>query len=335
MAVVALALSACREMPPQEDDIQVVQGEAQGSTYTIKYRSDDDLRLAKTEVDSILDAIDMSLSTWKEGSTISRFNREDTTVIEDAHFNHVFLWGREFSAITQGAFQPMIAPLVRAWGFGPEGGQIDDGANLDSLRALVHFDFMVDSLEDGSFRYGKSPGMQLDVNSYAQGYAVDVLVEYLEAKGIQHMMVEVGGELAARGHKAGGDGWRIGIDRPVEPGAVRELLAAVVLQDAAMATSGTYRKYYEKDGKRYAHAIDPTTGRPVEHNLLSVTVMAPTAMEADALATAFLVMGEGATLDFLEAHPDMEVEVYLISAEGEDDFRTYASTGWEEAVEEF
>ncbi|MCA1750567.1 MAG: FAD:protein FMN transferase [Flavobacteriales bacterium] len=347
LAFTVLVLFSCTEDSTSEiEEVYTIMGEAQGTTYTIKYLNPDSLTIEKAAVDSLLDAIDQSLSTWVEGSVISLFNSSDTMEISDPHFITIFERGRELHALTDGAFNPMVSPLVRAWGFGPEGGQLKDGVNIDSLSALSNFDLEVEPAgmrEDGSgldtevptLIFRKKPGMEIDVNGYAQGYAVDVIVDFLERIGVTDMMVEVGGEVAARGVSGTGDPWRIGIDKPVSLDEMRKLQAAIPLIDAALATSGTYRKFYEKDGKKYSHTIDPKTGYPVEHNLLSVTVMASNATNADALATAFLVKGVEGTNAFLAAHPDMNLEVYLISDEGDGRLSTFMSKGWEEIIEEF
>lgn len=344
----AWILSSCApgEAGNSRTPLHHITGEAQGTTYSIKYLGGDTLRIEKAAIDSILDAIDQSLSTWVDHSTISRFNRADTITIDDPHFIAIFEMGKELSALTGGAFHPMVAPLVRAWGFGPEGGQVKDNLDVDSLMRLVTWDIEVTPIAPsepsgggvdtppGALLFAKAKGVEIDVNSYAQGYAVDVLVDYLLDRGVQDMMVEVGGELAARGLNAEGEAWRIGIDKPVDLEAVRELQAAVALIDAAMATSGTYRKFYEKDGKKYSHTIDPATGHPVAHNLLSVTVMAPNATHADAMATAFLVMGVEGTKAFLAAHPELHLEVFLIYDVEAEGLATYTSPGWKERVEE-
>lgn len=323
-----------------------ITGEAQGTTYSIKYLGSDSLRVEKAAIDSILRAIDQSLSTWVAHSTISRFNQADTIVIDDPHFIAIFERGKELSALTGGAFHPMVAPLVRAWGFGPEGGIVKDHLDVDSLMQLVTWDVEVAPIAPsqqtdsggetppGALLFAKAKGVEIDVNSYAQGYAVDVLVDYLLARGVKDMMVELGGELAARGLNAEGAPWRIGIDKPVSVEAPRELQATVALVDAALATSGTYRKFYEKEGKKYSHTIDPATGHPVDHNLLSATVMAPNATDADALATAFLVVGVERTQAFLAAHPELRLEVFLIYDDGGTGLATYTSPGWKERVEE-
>lgn len=318
-----------------QSDVETINGEAQGTTYNIRYLSSDSVAISKSAIDSILDVIDLSLSTWVENSTISSFNSNDSIVITDPHFITIFERGRELSALTGGAFNPMVAPLVKAWGFGPEGGRVKNDLNVDSLRELVSFDIEIEAADHKGLRFRKKPGMEIDVNSYAQGYAVDVMADYLSAMGVSNMMVELGGEVVARGVNEKGSPWRIGIDKPLDNMATRELQAAVALEDAALATSGTYRKFYEQDGKKYSHTIDPKTGYPVDHNLLSVTVMAPNCTNADAMATAFLVMGVEETKKFLDQHPELQLEVYLIYDDGGETLASFSSQGWKKQIEEF
>ena len=335
-------LAACSSPEPSDTvPVYTVNGEAQGTTYSVKYLNPSGAAFSAAAIDSVLDEIDRSLSVWVEGSVIARFNAADTIVIDDAHFITVFERGRELYELTGGAFNPMVGPLVRAWGFGPEGGEISEDQDIDALLALTAFDVKTEPLQEtdgaptGALRFIKQREASLDVNAYAQGYAVDVVADFLRDRGVTDMMVEIGGEVYASGVNGEGAPWRIGVDKPVAPEETRQLQGAVALTDAALATSGTYRKFYRKDGKKYSHTIDPSTGRPVTHNLLSVTVMAPNALNADALATAFLVKGTEGTKTFLENHPEMGLEVYLISDDGQGGFETYASSGMEKLFEKF
>jgi len=334
-----LVLASCDESNHAGDVLSggesQISGEAQGTTYSVKFLNPDSVSIAKAQIDSILDAIDQSLSSWVDSSTLSLFNRADSIRIDDPHFLYVFFRGSELSKKTDGAFHPMVMPLVRAWGFGPEGGQVKEGINLDSIRSLVTYDFSIlpaDSTEE-SWYFVKKPGIQMDVNSYAQGYSVDVVADFLESKNIQNYMVEIGGELRTKGLNQKEKLWRVGIDRPVEDAETRELTAVVPLENAALATSGTYRKFYEKDGRKYSHTIDPATASPVAHNLLSVTVLTQKCLEADAYATAFMVMGVDKTMDFLKKHPEENLEVHLIFDGGVEGIQTYTSPGLKDRLE--
>jgi thiamine biosynthesis lipoprotein len=280
-----------------------------------------------------LDQIDLSLSAWVEESVLTEFNNQDSIFISDNHFLTVFYRGKEVHNMTQGAFQPMIMPLVRAWGFGPEGGELKEGENLDSLKKFVNYDFqIIADTNSESILFVKDAGYQMDVNGIAQGYSVDVVSEFLEREGIENYMVEIGGELMAKGKNENGDYWRIGVDKPSSTAENRQLEAIVTLKDAALATSGSYRKFYEKDGRKYSHTIDPSTGEPVNHNLLSATVLASNCTNADAFATAFMVMGVEGTKELLASHPEMNLEVFLIyDREGE--VVTFTSEGLKDAIE--
>lgn len=326
--------TACQESEPQSR-VEVLRGEAQGTTYSVKYI--DSAAVSAAEIDSLLQRFDLSLSAWVDTSVLSRFNRQDSLTIDDDLFLSVFWRGRAISHRTAGAFHPMVMPLVRAWGFGPEGGHLVKGTDLDSLKRLVTYDFTAQPLSDDSLRgpvfFDKPRGIQLDVNAFAQGYSVDVVAEFLKRRGITDFMVEIGGEVYATGQNEKGEDWRIGIDKPVAPDQPRTLEAIVSLRDAALATSGSYRKFYEVDGKKYSHTIDPRTGRPVDHHLLSATVLAANCTDADAYATAFMVLGTEGTKEFLKRYPELGLEVYLIYG-ADDSLSTYASQGMRQVIEE-
>ncbi len=316
----------------QKRQIKIL-GEAQGTTYLIQYVDSADGRFTKLTADSILDRIDASLSAWKPNSVISEFNRRDTNVVTDEHFITVYFRGAEISTITDGSFQPFIGPLVQAWGFGPEGANPKGDFSIDSLLELVHTPvqfYPADTANlDGGLSFLKLPAQVLDVNGIAQGYSVDVVSGVLEAKGIRNYLVEIGGEVRASGRNAEGKLWRIGVDKPVDPEKPRELDAVVSFTDRSMATSGSYRKFYEKDGKRYSHTIDPVSGRPVDHNLISVTVQAGNCTNADAFATAFMVMGPAKTKDFIAAHPELRLEAYLLLGDGKGGYKTETTVGFQ------
>lgn len=313
-------------------EFELIKGEAQGTTYSIKYLGKN--VIAKSAIDSILRGVDLSLSVWVDESTISEFNRSESLTISDPMFLKVFFRAKEISELTDYAFHPMIMPLVRAWGFGPEGGQLKSDTNLDSLKAFVNFDFDVrPDPEKGSVFFNKDSGYLLDVNGIAQGYSVDLISEYLESEGILDYMVELGGEVRAKGKNEKDEYWRIGVDKPVNGLEERQLEAIVRLENASLATSGSYRKFYERDGKKYSHTIDPSSGYPVDHGLLSATVMARNCTDADALATAFMVMGVEKTQEFLINHPELDVSVYLIY-DDDGDLKTFVGEKMKSVLEE-
>jgi thiamine biosynthesis lipoprotein len=337
-----ILLSCSNEKPmPVDENYRTIAGEAQGTTYRISYADSTDQLFSKLQADSIFKAIDQCLSVWVENSTISQFNAMDTLEVMDAHFLTVYFRGEEINNLSDGAFEPMIMPLVKVWGFGPEGAKAKVDTNIDSLLQIVHapvlaqpIDFEEVEIKTEGMRFVKTPGQALDVNGIAQGYTVDVLTDFLDSKGIADYMVEVGGEVFAKGLNAKGQLWSIGIDKPVSLEEERALQAIVKLDGMAVATSGSYRKFYEVDGKRFSHTIDPTTGRAVDHQLLSATVMAPNCTNADAFATVFMVKGVEGTKAFLAANPQLHLEVFLIYQTEDGELKTYTSEGMKKILEE-
>lgn len=326
---------SCQSSENVQRDFKFFSGPTQGTTYNINCVGDSIADL-KPQIDSILLTIDNSLSSWVENSTINRFNDSIEIIIDDKYFMEMFFASREISEKSGSAFHPMVMPLVKAWGFGPEGGQIKDNVNIDSLRELVSWNFEFYEIENASstkaYKFIKKPGMQIDFNAIAQGYSVDIIADFIENNGINDYMVEIGGELRAKGKNAKGHTWRIAIDRPLENTEERILQDILLVDDASLATSGSYRKFYEKEGQKYSHTIDPLTGKPVTHSLLSVTVMAEKAATADAYATAFMVMGKDKTITFIEENPQLDLEVYLIYSNKNNKTETYISKGMKEYI---
>ncbi|PCI96506.1 MAG: thiamine biosynthesis protein ApbE [Flavobacteriales bacterium] len=311
-----LLLFGCGESAPSKQKI-VVDGFAQGTTYSVVYISKDGVNYQRA-IDSTLIAIDNSMSTYQKKSLISKFNQSDSTGVIDQLFADVFMISEEVYEATNGAFDPTVAPLVNAWGFGFENLNSTDSSTIDSLLHFVDFK-QVQSDDKGLSKSKKE--IMLDFNAVAQGYTVDVLADLLEVRGIQNYLVEVGGELKAKGLNMNDTLWRIGIDRPLPNLKEREIEAIVSLDNKALATSGNYRKFYEKDGMKYSHTINPKTGYPVEHNLLSVTVITDNCGYADAYATAFMVMGLQDSKDFLSTHK--ELEALLIYSDKNGDLQTF------------
>lgn len=319
-----------------------LSGTAQGTTYNIKYWGDS-LSNFQDGIDSLLQELDSSLSTYLPGSIISQVNSQKSTVV-DRFFNNVFTRSVEINQITHGAFDPSIMPLVQAWGFGPEEAPQIDTTLVDSLRALVglsrfgiYFSMWKNEWNmksDTSYVMKTNPRAQLDFNGIAQGYSVDILSYYLEEQGVQNYMIELGGEIKASGKKADGQWWKIGIDKPEEHAKKRLLQATIALKDRSIATSGSYRKFYELNGVKYSHTIDPSTGYPVTHSLLSVSVITYDCMSADAYATAFLVMGLEKSKHFLEFNADLALEVYFIYTDEEGNNQTFATSGLDNILNE-
>ena len=343
LLLLSFIFSACNNgnnKSKAQDQVYVFGGPAQGTTYVVKYHGAglDDVQ---ESVDSILAVIDQSLSTYIEQSTISRFNRQDEIVTNDEHFIRMVFESKDIRDLSGGAFEPAVMPLVRAWGFGPEGPRPEQEVPVDSLLTLVDWDFEVkisNQTDAGNHRSTtleilKNKPVELDFNGIAQGYSVDVVFEFLKSRGIQNMLVEIGGETRASGVNDQGNPWLIGIDQPDET-SERGSQARLKLMDKAVATSGNYRKYYERDGKKYSHTIDPVSGYPVSHQLLSATVVASNAALADAVATVFMVYGPDKSIEFLKSEKGENLEAYLIFYNESGELETYISDGLTELLEE-
>ena len=321
----------------EENSLVTLRSEAQGTTYSIKYIEKDAVNF-QIEIDSILKNIDNSLSTYIPASIISRVNQGDSNVVLDKYFIDVFRKSLEVAERTEGAFDPTVAPLVNAWGFGfTQGASEVDSAIIDSIMNYVNYKFVL--LGNNKITKDK-PGIMVDFNAIAQGYTVDVLADFLESKKIDNYMIELGGEIKAKGKSIPplggrkGGWWKIGIDKPLENIDEREIEAIIELKNKALATSGSYRKFYEKDGIKYSHTIDPKTGYPVQHSLLSATVVANDCMTADAYATAFMVMGMEKSRAFLKENKDLDLDVYFIYSTEAGEWTTYYSEGLEEMIVE-
>jgi thiamine biosynthesis lipoprotein len=309
LVLLAAILAGCA---PAEEKKFTFRGEAQGTYYAVTY-FDTRERNLQPKVDSILKAFDRSLSLWVPESILSRVNRRDSLAEPDEWFREIFRRSFDIAESTGGAFDFTVGPLVNAWGFGFKGKLTMDSNRVDSLRALVNYRNV--SLGPGQ-QVTMPDGYRLDFNAIAQGYAVDVLGRFLQSQGIGRYLVDIGGEVLGRGVKPDGAPWIVGIENPAADSlSERTLNSRVKLADKALATSGSYRKYREENGMRYSHTIDPTTGYPVTHNLLSVSVLAADCATADGYATAFMVMGMEKSLKFLESHTGLEA-FFIYSGEG-------------------
>lgn len=293
----------------QEGGVRTIRGEAQGTTYQISWVPEDAI-LNKSDIDSLLTQIDLSLSTYVPESIISRINRNDSTVTTDTYFEDVYHAARVISENTGGAFDITVAPLVNIRGFGFTKKAFVDSSTIDSILRFVGYEKV--RLENKKL-IKEDPRTMIDFNAIAQGYTVDVLSEWVKRKGVNNYLIELGGEVRAAGKKNRDGAWRIGIDKPTDhaiPG--RELQAVIELVDRSLATSGNYRKFYIEDGKRISHIIDPRTGYPAKQQLLSATVVAKDCMIADAYATAFMVMGLEKAKAFLASSKNPGLEVFFI-----------------------
>lgn len=296
-------------------------GEAQGTYYHIKYLAEYE-KDYKFQIDSILQEVDSSLSIYKKYSLISRLNMGEE-LKTDTLFNAVFLAAQKVFLETEGSFDCSISPIVNEWGFYKE--KLVDSIVIDSLtfrKTLQNIGFQKIQLIGDSLVM--SNHMKLDFNAIAQGYTVDLIANYLDRMNISDYLIELGGEIIAKGKNPDGKIWRIGVDKPLlDIDSDSRFQFILDLQDKALATSGNYRKFYEQDGVKYSHMIDPITGFPARNRLLSATVIYDNCMLADAYATAFMVMGVSKTKEFVKNRP--EIEVYLIYSGPNGEWKTYLS----------
>lgn len=276
-----------------------------GTFYNMTYQYDQDLQ---EEVVARLQQVDDALSMFNSESIIARINRNEN-VTPNAMFLEVFKLAEEVSADTEGAFDITVAPLVNAWGFGFKSGDMPDDGTIDSIMAFVGHDKVS---YDGKLIRKKDPRVMLDCSAIAKGYGVDAVAQLFKEKGIKNYLVEIGGEVISSGISEKRLPWKIGVIKPSDDEASEgtELQTVLNVTDKAMATSGNYRNFYYKGGKKYAHTIDPKTGRPVQHNILSATVLTDQCARADAYATSFMVMGLDGARKVLQKHPDLMA--YLI-----------------------
>lgn len=298
-----------------------------GTTYHITYQCDSNLTQS---IEAELRKVDFSLSPFNERSVISAVNRgEDVHV--DEMFSHVFQLAERVSQETGGAFDITVAPLVNAWGFGFKNGAMPSDAQVDSLRQIVGYHKVRLTADH---RISKDdPRLMLDCSAIAKGYGSDVVARLLRTRGVKNFMVEIGGEIVAQGESDKRAPWRIGVTKPTDDSLSQnqELQTVLSLTDCAMATSGNYRNFYYKDGKKYAHTIDPKTGRPVQHNILSSTVVARDCATADAYATSFMVLGLDGAKDVLARHT--ELMAYFIYADAEGKLQVWFSPELEKRIQ--
>ncbi|MDD3033707.1 MAG: FAD:protein FMN transferase [Bacteroidales bacterium] len=302
-------------------EYKTIDGFTQGTTYHIVYsiNSPDSLNAV---VDKVLAGIDNSLSVYNDSSIISRINRGED-ISPDSLFVVVFNRSAEIYNISKGAFDISGAPMFDVWGFGFKNKEKVTQGDIDSIKQFVGMDKV--KIENGKV-VKADPRLSLNANAIAQGYTSDVIAREFDKLGIMNYMIEVGGEIFCKGVNPKGIEWSVGIDKPIEGNVIpgEELQEILSLSEKGLATSGNYRKFYEENGKKYAHTIDPRTGYPVTHSLLSATVIAVDAMTADALATYFMVVGLDEAKAYLAANTD--VDAYLVYSEG-DSFQVYKTSG--------
>ena len=299
-----------------------------GTVYKITYQHNDDLH---KEIKEVLMDVDNALSPYNQNSIISKINHNQDTTLNE-HFTHVFNLAQKISAETDGAFDISVAPLVNAWGFGFKHSIEIKPETIDSIRQFVGYQKI--QINNGKI-VKEDDRLMLDCSSIAKGYGVDRVANFLKSKGVKHYMVNIGGEVALKGKNSRMKTWRIGINKPIEDSLSinQELQTILEISDIGMATSGNYRKFYYKDGKKYAHTIDPRLGCPIQHNILSATVIASDCTTADAYATAFMVMGLEKSKAFCEEHPELNA-YFICSGEGDSHY-IYYTPGMERFIVKF
>ncbi len=327
--VIVIAGAAYRYFTFQRSELQLtyVTGQTMGTIqYNVKYLSSDPENY-KPQIDSVLKAFNQSLSTYIPDSEISTLNKTGELADPSSMFLDVIESSQYVFSSTEGTFDPTVGPLVNAWGFGPDKIlKVPDSAVVDSLMQLVGFE----AISFSNDLIGMNPEMYLDFSAIAKGYAVDLLADFLGSKDFENYMVEIGGEVIAKGVNQDGEVWKIGIEDPMVNRNEQKLLAIVKLNNLAMATSGNYRNYYEVGDRIIAHTIDPRTGYNTNHNLLSASVFAKDCMTADAFATAFMVVGVGEAKRIAVQN---DLEIFLIYQEESGELRSYVSEGLTPLVE--
>ena len=311
-----------KSVPYQHDE-----GRIFGTTYHITYQSDDNL---KKEIEETLKAVDQEFSMFNPQSTVALINEGKRPTLSD-DFLEVYQLAQQVNEESDGAFDITVAPLVNAWGFGFKNQQMPNNHQIDSLRRLVGMEHVsLVGAKGSQYVRFQRPRMMLDFSAIAKGYGTDRVARLLMSHDVANFMVEIGGEVYAKGNSEKRLPWRIGVSKPVDDpdNDAQELETVLNVTNQAMATSGNYRNFYYKGGRKYAHTIDPKTGRPVQHSLLSATVLAPTCAEADAYATSFMVMGLDKARQVLER--EKQLKAYFIYQNAQGGLSVWKSEGLDE-----
>lgn len=285
----------------------VIQGQTMGTTYTIKATFPH--RVLKSTIDNKiahqLELFSLNLSTYDKNSTISKFNKSESGLEINEQFNDVFLKSKLIYKQTFGTWDPTITPLLSLWGFLSPNRSSTIPTRVKILLAKNEMGFNLIRYDNGFLRK-LSPHLTLDFSSIAKGYGVDIIGEWLNDNSASDFLIEIGGEMLAKGNSPSGQPWKVGINIPDSASSITDLFTVVSLKNKALATSGDYRQYFEVEGKRYSHILDPRSGFPISHNLVSVSVIAPDCMSADAYATALMVIGFKAGIELVESISDID-----------------------------
>ena len=323
-ALLVFVIASCQNSPSK---YIYNKGMVYGTIYSITYESPKGIDLQE-EITEKFNEYNRMFSTYDKESIISKINNNEPVELS-AEFINCYEKAVEVSEITNGAFDITAGAMVNAWGFGPEEKKKMTQEKVDSLILITGFQKI--KLEDGQI-IKKNPNIKIDMSAIAKGYTSDLIGNFLAEKGCKNYMVEIGGEVAAKGINERGKTWTIGINKPDDTDIFgnTELQAKVKLTDHGLATSGNYRNFYVEDGKKYAHTIDPKAGYPVQHSILSSTVIANDCMTADAYATAFMVLGLESSIEI--ARRVAEIEVFFIYADEQGNNQVYMSEGFEEYI---
>ncbi|NDV47830.1 FAD:protein FMN transferase [Paludibacter sp. 221] len=301
------------------------RGRIHGTYYLVTYQQPQGEDL-QNKIESRMREFEQSLSTFEPNSVISRINKNDASVLTDHYFETMYKMAQQVSEKTDGAFDITVAPLVNAWGFGFGNRSRKDTPDVEAMLQYTGYEKI--RLENHRLIKDDSRIM-LDASAIAKGYSSDIVAQLLEENGCKNYMVEIGGEVRCKGVNPKGEKWKIGINKPVDDATntQSEIEAVVAISNVGLATSGNYRQFYYRGDKKYSHTIDPRTGYPVNHSLLSATVIAPTCMQADAYATAFMVLGKDKALEVCGSVPDMEC--FLIYADDKGNNQIVYTKGFE------
>lgn len=327
MRFVLISIGICLVWGCNRGKYKFDEGEVYGTYFHVTYDSKQNYA---AEIRAEMERVNRSLSMFNKNSVISKLNRNECDSV-DVLFERMFAKAKEVYQNTDGAFDITVAPLVNAWGFGFKHEQLPDSTRVDSLLQFVGMYKL--RVENGKL-FKSFENVQMDASAIAKGLGTDLVADFFESKGIANYMVEIGGEVRSKGINPRNQVWRIGIDKPVDDVTAmdRKIELVVNLREGALATSGNYRNFYLVDGKKYSHTINPKTGFPVQRNILSASVHAPTCMEADAYATSFMVLGTEMGKTVVEQHPELEACFIYENEKGEqeiwmsDGFKTLIST---------
>jgi len=307
-----LSFFSCKE--EKEKQFKIYQGDIFGTYYRIQVgNKDSDFQW---KFDSVFTLINKASNSYSQESEVSDFNNTGKLIQPSHTFSEMMDSSMKYHRMSAGFFEPTLFPLLKAWGFSFEARETMDSAKVTEMKKLIGFEFKINHSDSGFF--AAEEGVKLDITGIGEGYAIDKLAEVLESEGIEDYMVEIGGEMKAKGKNPRRTRWSIGIEDPsqVELGVGNSMLAKVELDGRAISTSGNYRKFYiDEEGNRRPHIIDPLTGFPVNHSMVSVSVLASSATQADALATAFMAMGPDKAKELAESLPGVEA-MFVIGVKG-------------------